>query len=53
MVLAAVYLIRLAIDSGMLTPGRQVALAVMGAFVLIGLGLHKLWGQACTITCSQ
>jgi uncharacterized membrane protein len=39
MVLAAVYLIRLAIDSGMLTPGRQVALAVMGAFVLIGSGL--------------
>jgi uncharacterized membrane protein len=39
MVLAAVYLIRLAIDSGMLTPGRQVALAVIAAFVLIGLGL--------------
>lgn len=39
MVLAAVYLIRLAIDSGLLTPGRQIALAVMGAFVLIGLGL--------------
>lgn len=39
MVLAAVYLIRLAIDSGMLTPGRQVALAVIGAFALIGLGL--------------
>ena len=39
MVLAAVYLIRLAIDSGMLTPGRQIALAVMGAFALIGLGL--------------
>jgi uncharacterized membrane protein len=39
MVLAAVYLIRLAIDSGLLTPGRQIALAVMSAFVLIGLGL--------------
>lgn len=39
LVLAAVYLIRLAIDSGMLTPGRQVALAVLGAFVLIVLGL--------------
>ena len=39
MVLAAVYLIRLAIDSGMLTPGRQVTLAILGAFALIGLGL--------------
>ena len=39
LVLAALYLIRLAIDSGLLTPGRQVGLAVLGGFVLIGLGL--------------
>lgn len=45
MVLAAVYLIRLAIDSGMLTPGRQVALAVIGAFALIGLGLRLRRGS--------
>jgi uncharacterized membrane protein len=39
LVLAAVYLIRLAIDSGWLTPTRQLALAVLGGFILIGLGL--------------
>ena len=39
LVLAALYLIRLAIDSGLLTPARQVGLAIMGGFVLIGLGL--------------
>ena len=39
LVLAALYLIRLAIDSGLLTPGRQVGLAVLGGFVLIALGL--------------
>jgi uncharacterized membrane protein len=39
LVLAAVYLIRLAIDSGWLTPTRQLALAVLGGFILVGLGL--------------
>jgi uncharacterized membrane protein len=38
LVLAAAYLIRLAIDTGWLTPMRQVALAVIGGFVLIGAG---------------
>lgn len=39
LVLAAVYLIRLAIDSGWLTPERQVGLAVLGGLILIGAGL--------------
>lgn len=39
LVLAAAYLIRLAIDSGWLTPERQIALAVLGGFALIGIGL--------------
>ena len=39
LVMAAVYLIRLALDSGWLTPERQVGLAVVGGFALIGIGL--------------
>ena len=39
LVLAAVYLVRLAIDSGWLTPERQVGIAVLAGFVLIGIGL--------------
>ena len=39
LVLAAAYLIRLGIDSGWLTPMRQVALAVIGGLALIGAGL--------------
>ena len=38
LVLAAAYLIRLAIDSGWLTPMRQVALAVVGGLALILAG---------------
>ncbi len=38
LVLAAAYLIRLAIDVGWLTPMRQVALAAIGGFLLIGAG---------------
>lgn len=39
LVLAAIYLIRLGIDSGWLTPVRQLAIAVFGAASLIGGGL--------------
>jgi hypothetical protein len=39
LMLAAVYMIRLAIDSGWFTPARQVALAAIGGVVLIGTGL--------------
>lgn len=39
LVLAAVYLIRLALDSGWLTPERQIGLAVVGGLTLIGAGL--------------
>ena len=39
LVMAAVYLIRLALDSGWLTPERQIGLAVVGGFALIGAGL--------------
>jgi uncharacterized membrane protein len=38
MVLAAAYLIRLAIDSGWLTPERQIGLAVVSALALIATG---------------
>lgn len=43
LMLAAVYMIRLAIDSGWFTPARQVALAGVGGLVLIaaGLGLRQ------------
>ena len=43
LVLAAAYLIRLAVDSGWLTPERQVALAVLGglSLIAIGFGLRK------------
>ena len=49
LVLAAAYLIRLAIESGWLTPARQVGLAVLGGLILIGVGLAVLvlltaWG---------
>ncbi len=39
LVLAAMYLIRLAIDSGWLTPTRQIGLATLSGLALIGLGL--------------
>jgi len=39
LVMAAVYLIRLAFDSGWLTPERQIGLAVAGGLALIGAGL--------------
>ena len=39
LVMAAVYLIRLALDSGWLTPERQIALAIAGGLALIGVGL--------------
>lgn len=39
LVLAAAYLIRLAVESGWLTPARQIGLAVLGALILIGVGL--------------
>jgi uncharacterized membrane protein len=38
LVLAASYLVRLAIDTGWLTPIRQVLLASLGGFALIGTG---------------
>lgn len=38
-VLAMAYLIRLALDTGWLTPERQLALAVITGFALIGTGL--------------
>ena len=38
LVLAAAYLIRLAIDTGWLTPLRQIVFAVLGGMVLIGTG---------------
>jgi uncharacterized membrane protein len=38
LLLAASYLIRLGIDNGWLTPERQIALATLLAFVLIGTG---------------
>ncbi len=40
LVLATAYLIRLAVDSGWLTPERQVVLAVLSGFLLIGAGLR-------------
>lgn len=39
LVMAAVYLIRLALDSGWLTPERQIGLALVGGLTLIGAGL--------------
>ncbi len=39
LVIAAMYLIQLAIDSGWLTPERQIALAALGGIALIGAGL--------------
>ena len=38
-VLAASYLIKLAIDAGWLTPARQVAMAAISGLLLIGAGL--------------
>jgi uncharacterized membrane protein len=43
LVLAVAYLIRLALDAGWLTPQRQLGLAVLSGFALIGAGL-KLRG---------
>ena len=40
LVLASAYLIRLAVESGWLTPERQVVLAVLSGFLLIGAGLR-------------
>jgi len=39
LVLAVAYLIRLALDAGWLTPERQLLLAVLSGFALIGAGL--------------
>ena len=39
LVLAVAYLIRLALDAGWLTPERQLGLAVLSGFALIGAGL--------------
>lgn len=39
LVLAAAYLIRLAIDSGFLTPVRQVGIALMAGVVMIAVGI--------------
>jgi uncharacterized membrane protein len=39
LVMAAAYLIRLAVDSGWLTPERQVGLAITGGIALIAAGL--------------
>ena len=39
LVLAASYVIRLAIDSGWLTPERQIASVVLGGLALIGVGI--------------
>ncbi len=39
LVLAASYIVKLAIASGWLTPERQIGLAVLGALILIGGGL--------------
>jgi uncharacterized membrane protein len=40
LVLATAYLIRLAVDSGWLTPERQLVIAVLSGFLLIGAGLR-------------
>ena len=40
LVLAVAYLIRLALDAGWLTPERQLGLAVLSGFALIGAGLR-------------
>ncbi len=40
LVLATAYLIRLAVDSGWLTPERQVVVAVISGLLLIGAGLR-------------
>ncbi len=39
MALAAIYFIKLSIDAGWLTPSRQIALAAIAGFALIGAGL--------------
>ncbi|MBI4809452.1 MAG: DUF2339 domain-containing protein [Nitrosomonadales bacterium] len=39
LVLASIYLVVLAVDAGWLTPVRQVLLAMLGGFALIGIGL--------------
>lgn len=39
LVLAAIYLVVLAVDAGWLTPVRQVLLAMLGGMALIGIGL--------------
>lgn len=39
LVLAASYIIKLALSSGWLTPQRQLSIAVLGALVMIGLGI--------------
>jgi uncharacterized membrane protein len=39
LVLAASYIIKLALSSGWLTPERQLAVAVLGALFMIGLGI--------------
>ena len=39
LVLAASYIIKLALSSGWLTPERQLAIAILGALFMIGLGI--------------
>lgn len=39
LVLAASYIIKLALSSGWLTPERQLSIAVLGALIMIGLGI--------------
>jgi len=39
LVLAAIYLVMLAVDAGWLTPVRQVLLAMLGGLALVGIGL--------------
>jgi len=40
LVLAASYIIKLALSSGWLTPERQLSVAVLGALLMIGLGIR-------------
>ena len=40
LVLAATYIIKLAMESGWLTPERQIGIAILGAIVMIVLGLR-------------
>lgn len=48
LVLAASYIVRLAIASGWLTPERQIGLAVLGALAMIGIGLWLRHSESST-----